>query len=168
MNDIILQIIHLRLAVAFLGQNAPAPWWNCQFLSPATLEALEDNFHHSALLAGFTATCLAAKLHHDSLIGRTRVIHLFRLNPDLEILVQRTAIENSTTALQSFALDWDSCIAKLAYLAGEEIDSPEGPVQIGTLNHASTARGVAELARHYHASFRLGFPIYPYFAALSK
>jgi hypothetical protein len=50
-------------------------------------------------------------------------------------------------------------------LAGEEIDSPEGPVQVGTLDHASTERGIAELARHYHAGFRLGLRIYPYFAS---
>ena len=165
MNEVIHQLIQLRLAVAILGQWDHAGWWDCQFLNAAGLESLDYNFPKAPLAAGFTATCLAAKGRHDERIGRTGVIHLFRLEPELEMLVQRTAAQDGGKLLCEVPIDRESSMAVLTRLAGEEIDSPEGPVQVGTLDHASTERGVAELARHYHAGFRLGLRIYPYFAS---
>lgn len=165
MNDVIQRLVMLRLSVAVLGQRDQAGWWDCQFLNAAGLESLDYNFPKAPLAAGFTATCLAAKGLHDERIGRTGVTHLFRLEPDLEMLIQRTATKDVGQMLRRVPLNRDSSMAELARLAGEEIDSPEGPVQVGTLDHASTERGVAELARHYHAGFRLGLRIYPYFAS---
>lgn len=164
-SDVIRDLILLRLSVAVLGQRDHASWWDCQFLDVAGLESLDYNFPKAPLAAGFTATCLAAKGLHDERIGRTGVIHLFRLEPELEMLVQRTAAKDGGEILREVPIDRESSMAALARLAGEEIDSPEGPVQVGTLDHASTERGVAELARHYHAGFRLGLRIYPYFAS---
>jgi hypothetical protein len=165
MNEVIHQLIQLRLAVAILGQRDQAGWWDCQFLDGAGLESLDYNFPKAPLAAGFTATCLAAKRLHDEWIGRTGVTHLFRLEPDLEMLIQHTATTDGGKMLRELPIGRESSMAALTRLAGEEIDSPEGPVQIGTLEHASTERGVAELARHYHAGFRLGLRIYPYFAS---
>ncbi len=165
MTDGIHQLILLRLAVAVLGQKDHSGWWDCQFLDEAGLESLDYNFPKAPLAAGFTATCLAAKKLHDDRIGRTGVTHLFRLDPDLEILVQRSATEAAGKVLRETPLDRVSAMAALARLAGEEIDSPAGPVQIGTLEHASTQRGIDEMARHYHAGFRLGLRIFPYFAS---
>ena len=165
MNEVILQLIRLRLAVAILGQRDHAGWWDCKFLDAAGLESLDYNFPKAPLAAAFTATCLAAKHLHDDRIGRTGVTHLFRLDPDLEMLVQRAAGQNAEKILSELSLDRNTSMAELARLAGEEIDSPAGPIQVGTLDHASTARGVAELARHYHAGFRLGLRVYPYFAS---
>ena len=165
MNDVIHQLILLRLSVAVLGQRDHAGWWNCQFLDAAGLESLDYNFPKAPLAAGFTATCLAAKRLHDERIGRTGVTHLFRLEPDLEMLVQRTATKQAGKMLNEVPFDRESSLAELARLAGEEIDSPEGPVQVGLLEDASTHRGITALARHYHAGFRLGLRIYPYFAS---
>ncbi|NQX01740.1 BrxE family protein [bacterium] len=165
MNEVIHQLIQLRLSVAVLGQRDQAAWWDCQFLDAAGLESLDYNFPKAPLAAGFTATCLAAKGLHDERIGRTGVTHLFRLEPELEMLVQRTAAKGGGELLREVPIDRQSSMAVLARMAGEEIDSPEGPVQVGTLDHAATERGIAELARHYHAGFRLGLRIYPYFAS---
>lgn len=165
MNDTIHHLILLRLSVAVLGQRDHSGWWDCQFLSEAGLESLDYNFPKAPLAAGFTSTCLAAKLLHDDRIGRTGVTHLFRLDSDLEMLVQRTATQDSGKMLREMPLNRESGMAELARLAGEEIDSPAGPVQVGTLEHASTERGIAEMARHYHAGFRLGLRIFPYFAS---
>ncbi|MEI7910005.1 MAG: BrxE family protein [Verrucomicrobiota bacterium] len=165
MNDLIDPLIQLRLAVAVLGQRDHAAWWDCQFLDAAGLESLDYNFPKAPLAAGFTATCLAAKRLHDERIGRTGVTHLFRLEPDLEMLVQRSATKQAGKMLAGLSLDREASLSELARLAGEEIDSPEGPVQIGILEDASTQRGITALARHYHAGFRLGLRIYPYFAS---
>ncbi|MCX6876548.1 MAG: BrxE family protein [Verrucomicrobia bacterium] len=165
MNDVIQPLILLRLSVAVLGQRDHAAWWHCQFLDAAGLESLNYNFPKAPLAAGFTATCLAAKRLHDERIGRTGVTHLFRLEPDLEMLVQRTATKEAGKLLREMPFDRELSLSELARLAGEEIDSPEGPVQVGLLEDASTHCGITALARHYHAGFRLGLRIYPYFAS---
>jgi hypothetical protein len=165
MNDEIHNLVLLRFAVAVLGQKGYAGWWDCQFLDAAGLESLDYNFPKSPLVAGVTATCLAAKRLHDDRIGRTGVIHLFRLEPDLEMLVQRATAVDAGTMLGRLQLDRESQMAALARLAGEEIDSPEGPVQIGLLPELATQRGIAKMARHYQAGFRLGLRVFPYFAA---
>lgn len=165
MNEIVQTLILLRFSVAILGQRNQSGWWDCQFLDEAGLESLDYNFPKSPLAAGFTATCLAAKGLHDERIGRTGVIHLFRLEPELEMLVQRAASREAGQMLRGLPLDRYSCLAELTRLAGEEIDSPEGPVQVGVIQDACTHRGIAEMARHYHAGFRLGLRIYPYFAS---
>lgn len=164
MNDPVHALVRLRLAVAVLGEERHAGWWRSHFLSEAGLESLEFNFPRSPLTAGFTATCLAAKVLHDERIGRTGVTHLFRFDPDLEILVQRTAIRDGGAILKGLSLDRTSAMEELARLGGDEIDSPEGPVQVGLLDEAATGRGLAEMARHYHAGFRLGLRVFPYFA----
>lgn len=166
-NDPINSLIFLRFAVGFLGQYQKRGWWDCNFISKSGLESLDYNFSRAPLSAAFTATCMAAKRLHDDRIGRSGVIHLFRLDPDLEILVQRGAANDGGTLLKSLSFDADSLMRELASLAGHEIDSPEGPVQIGTLAQAATEKGISELARHYHAAFRLGHRIFPYFAAKS-
>jgi hypothetical protein len=163
--DPINQLVFLRFAIGLIGQKSQKGWWDCDFLTEAGLDSLEYNFSRSPLSAGYSATCMAAKRLHDDRIGRTGVTHLFRLDPDLEILVQRAATSDGGHTLQALPLDAEQLKVRLAILAQGEIDSPEGPVQIGTLEHAGTERGITELARHYHAAFRLGHRIFPYFAA---
>lgn len=155
----------MRLLVGILGQRSRHRWWDCDFLSSSGLEALNYNFPRAPLRAAFTATCLAAKRLHDERIGRTGVTHLFRLDPDLEILVQRAAPEALQCAQEVCGQEGASLLAELAELAGEEIDSPEGPVQVGVLKDAYGPGGLSQLAKHYHAGFRLNLRIFPYFAA---
>jgi hypothetical protein len=165
MNEIIHQIVLLRFSVAVLGQKGQAGWWDCRFLDQSGLETLDYNFPKAPLAAGYMATCLAAKSLHDDRIGRTGVTHLFRLEPELEILVQRAATDDAGKILSGLTIDSESRMNELARIAGEEIDSHEGPVQIGLLQDASSQHGITEMARHYHAGFRLGLRIYPYFAS---
>ena len=165
MTDIIDKYVLLRLAVGVLGQKGHRSWWDCDFMNEAGIESLDYNFPRSPLAASFAATSLAAKRLHDDRIGRTGVTHLFRLDPDLEILIQRTASSDGGRVLKKNAFDTESLRAELASLAGAEIDSPEGPVQVGVLEDAATDRGITELARHYDAAFRLGHRIFLYFAA---
>lgn len=165
MTETIYDLLLLRLTVGFLGQKTNHRWWDSDFLSPAGLESLAYNFPRAPLVAGFTATCLAAKRLHDERIGRTGVTHLFRLDPETEVLLHRQATRDGGQFLRSFQVDQTSLMAELARLAGEEIDCPEGPVQIGLSDHASTRKGVAQMAAHYHAGFRQGCRILPYFAS---
>lgn len=165
MYDIIKDLMILRISVAVLGQKDNFSWWDCQFYSKAGLESLDYNFPKAPQAAAFTATCLAAKRLHDDRIGRTGVTHLFRFDSDLERLIGQFTSKNAGEILGSISLDSESAMRELTRLAGEEIDSLEGPVQIGTLDQASTTCGITEMARHYNAGFRLGVRIFPYFAS---
>jgi len=165
MNEAIHSLTLMRFSVTVLGQRAHGGWWDCQFLDEAGLESLDYNFPKAPLAAGFTATCLAAKALHDERIGRTGVIHLFRLEPELEMLVQRATARDAGQMLRELPMDRDASMAALTRLAGDEIDTPEGPVQIGLLPDLASPRGIAEMAKHYQAGFRLGLRVFPYFAA---
>ncbi|MEN3941769.1 BrxE family protein [Prosthecobacter sp. SYSU 5D2] len=164
-HQAIHHLVFLRFAVGFLGQKGHGTWWDCSFLSEAGLDSLAYNFSRAPLAAAYSATCMAAKRFHDERIGRTGVTHLFRFDPDLEILVQRAANHEGAQVLKPFLFNAGALMSELARIAKTEIDSPEGPVQVGTLAQAGTERGIIELARHYHAAFKFGHRIFPYFAA---
>lgn len=158
-------LVRLRYAVCALGQNSGSSWWKCDLLSQAGLESLEYNFSRNPFGAGFAATCMAAKRLHDERIGKTGVIHLFRLDPGLEILLEQSKSSDFALIRGLLGADHGTLLEELGRLGGIEIDSPQGPVQVGTLEEVSTANGLAQLARHYHAAFRLGIQVFPYFAA---
>jgi hypothetical protein len=158
-------LVRLRFAVCLLGQKSGASWWGCDFLSDAGLVTLEYNFSRSPFGAGFEATCMAAKRLHDNRIGKTGVTHLFRLDPGLEVLLKQLKGSGLAGIHDSLGADQRALMKELARLGGMEIDSPEGPVQVGTIAEAGTERGIAQLARHYHAGFRLGLQVFPYFAS---
>ncbi len=164
-TETVQNLARLRLLVGVLGQKNHASWWDCSFLTDAGLESLDYNFPRAPFSAAFSATIQAAKRLHDERIGRTGVTHLFRLESELEMMVHRSAAGEGLEALKSTSLERESLMRELAGLGGSEIDSPEGPVQVGDLSHASTDRGLAQLARHYHAGFRLGLRVLPYFAS---
>jgi hypothetical protein len=165
MTELIHDLLTLRLAVGYLGQRTNHHWWDCDFLNPSGLESLAYNFPRAPKVAGFTATCLAVKRLHDERIGRTDVTHLFRLPPELEILLHRETGKDNGHFLRSCPLDKDWLMSEIQRLAEHEIDSPEGPVQVGLTEHAATRKSVAQLAAHYLAGFRQRRPILPYFAS---
>ena len=155
-------LLELRWAVCVLGSKANANWWPCDFLSDHGLAATEYNFQRSAFAAAMTSTVAAARLHHDDKIGKARVGHLFRFTFPMERAVHQI-LQNQTKGLMV-----KKPIAVLEELAEGEIDSPDGPVQVGKMDDIATRQGLLELARHYHAAFRTGRVTLPYFAALSR
>ena len=159
------QIARLRVLVCLLGQRGSHGWWDTSFLSGSGLETLEYNFPRAPLAAGISATVLAAKTLHDDRIGRTRVNHLFRLEPELEMLVQRAAMHGKEGSLASLLVKTPpALLGDLELVAGAVIDCLEGPVQVGGPEDAYSEDGLSRLASHYHAGFRLGLRVFPYFA----
>lgn len=154
--------LELRWAVCVLGSKANANWWPCDFLSDHGLAATEYNFQRSAFAAAMTSTVAAARLHHDDKIGKARVGHLFRFTFPMERAVHQI-LQNQTKGLMV-----KKPMAVLEEFAEGEIDSPDGPVQVGKMDDIANRQGLVELARHYHAAFRSGRVILPYFAALSR
>lgn len=160
-----LQIARLRLLVCLLGQRGAHAWWDTSFLTESGLETLEYNFPRAPKAAAFTATVLAAKTLHDERIGRTGVTHLFRLEPEIEMLVHRTAVDEKAGPLSSLLEKTPpTLLGDLEEMAGGAIDCPEGPVQVGMPEDVHSKKGLSRLAAHYHAGFRVGLRVFPYFA----
>ena len=161
-KGILSDFLRLRWAVGLLGSRSSNNWWSCDFLSDHGLAATEYNFPCAAFAAAMTSTAAAARLHHDEKIGKARVGHLFRFTFPME----RALHQFLQTHDKGFAAE--KPMVAIEELAEGEIDSPEGPVQVGKLDDIATRQGLVELARHYHAAFRSGRVILPYFAAPSR
>jgi hypothetical protein len=161
-NKLLSDFLVLRWAVAVLGSKSNSNWWPCDFLSEHGLAATEYNFQRSAFAAAVTSTAAAARLHHDEKIGKARVGHLYRFT----FAMERAIHQILQTKSQEFSMK--KPMAAIEELAEGEIDSPEGPVQVGKLDDIFTGQGLIELARHYHSAFRSGRVILPYFGALSR
>ena len=152
MEEIPTQFALLRLAVCWLGQSGQAGWWGSSFLSETGLAFGAYNFARAPRLAAFSATSAAAKRVHDDRIGKSRTFHLFRLRMDAGALFE--PLKLSSAELMRF----------IEQTAGETIDAPVGPVQVGALDHAFTQQALQELAKHYLSAFRQGAECFPYFA----
>ena len=161
---IISDLCRLRLVVAFLGERDEGGWWSSGFLSPAGRQFLSYNFQRHPLLAGFGATCTAAKRLHDERIGRRNTYHLFRLPLETEAELHR-AVAVDRELVAEHVLTRNGAVELLQRLARESVDAPEGPVQVGDLDDATRSRGIEEMAKHYLSGFQRGTITLPYFAA---
>ena len=158
----ISDLISLRCAVGFLGSKSESSWWDCDFLSEFGLEACEYNFPRAPLAAAIASTSIAARIHHDERIGKNRSWHLFRGPFHIENQVHYKI--SSTLSRIALPSDNSEALHTIAAMADSAIDPLDGPVQIGSLEDYATPRGISELAAHYHAAFRAGRLILPYFA----
>ena len=154
----------LRMAVGFLGQREQANWWRSSFLSETGLAFAAYNFSRAPRLAAVSATLAAAKRVHDDRIGRARTFHLFRMRLEDEIRIHQAGAENAGGLLGACKLSSKDLIASLEEAAGEMIEAPVGPVQIGKLHDAFTPDALQELAKHYLSAFRRDAVCFPYFA----
>src|SRR5205807_2037815 len=145
MDSLPRRFVKLRLAVGRLGERDHSDWWPSTFLSEAGRSFSSYNFARAPLLASYTATAAAAKRLHDDRIGRSNTFHLFRLPLVDEIAIHQAATQNRAELLQDLKLISDELMGFLEKAAGERIDAPVGPIQVGELTEAFSERGVREL-----------------------
>lgn len=156
--------ISLRAAVAFLGERAQAGWWDSDFLSKVGFQYLGLVFPRTTAAAALSSASEVACGIHDERIGRGKVAHLFRMPPELEIVLQRDLIEMKLGDLSAY------CVADAAYAVldtlsgGSKAVAGVGPVQVGMVKDAYSSAAVAKLAATYATGFRAGTPVFPYFA----
>ena len=62
----------------------------------------------------------------------------------------------------------DAALAALKELAGQSVDAPEGPVQVGSVKGILAAKAVEEVARHYLDAFENDKMTFPYFMDKQK
>jgi hypothetical protein len=158
-----LKLVKLRLLVGFLGEKRQANWWDCGFLDATGRRFLETTFPRTAFFAALHSTVEAARLLHDSRIGRVGVFHLFRLPVDNEDALEA---QNSDVRSED-ALSWissrETAIEELGRMDEAHVSAPEGPVQVGFADKIFAPGLISELAAHYHSAFRGNFQCFPYF-----
>ena len=159
-----LQILKLRLLVAFLGEKRQANWWDCGFLAPTGQRFLQETFPRTALEAALRSTSQAARSLHDTRIGRVGVFHLFRLPLDKEDILESLVTEVRHFDVPKLTASKETALAELASLAKTKLAAPTGPVQVGVPKAAFTPTAISEMAAHYHSAFAGGFQCFPYFA----
>jgi hypothetical protein len=164
----IIKLIKLRLLVGFLGEKRQANWWDCSFLDATGRRFLETTFPRTAFCAALRSTTEAARLLHDSRIGRVGVFHLFRLPVDIEdALEPHIADWPSKDHPLSWISSCDTALEELRRMDESHVSAPEGPVQVGVEKKILAPGSISDLAAHYHSAFAGNFHCFPYIAGES-
>ena len=164
----IQSFVQLRFIVGFLGEKEQCGWWDTAFLGSTGLRFSEINFPRSAVAAAGTSVVEAARRLHDSRIGKGGVFHLFRLPPAIEESVHRGLMQVDAEQVKQTITSRDTALAALREFAGETVDAPEGPVQVGSVKGILTAKAVEEVAKHYLDAFENDKMTFPYFMDKQK
>lgn len=157
-------LLEIRLAVAFLGEREQFRWWDTGFLNPLGLRYAGLTFPKTAASAAAGAASKAACRVHDERIGKGSVAHVFRFPEDTELRMRRQCLQLQASEV----LEWCSQDAAFRILdtiaAGADAVGGTGPVQIASLQEATTPRSLAKAAATYAAAFRSRTVVFPYFA----
>jgi hypothetical protein len=161
---LIHQIVGLRLAVGFLGEQEQSAWWPSSFLGRHAQTFLNPIFGSNTRMAQYNGVTEAACRVHDERIGVGRVFHLYRLPETIEQWISNAFQEGSLPEDVTRRFDSteaaDSILAGLA--KGRAVATP-GPVRLGGADMINSRDGVALLAATYRAAFQTGIKCYPYF-----
>ena len=158
-----LKLIKLRLLVGFLGEKRQANWWNCSFLDATGRRFLETTFPRTSFFAALHSTAEAARLLHDSTIGRVGVFHLFRLPVDNEDALEAHIADMPSEDALNWISSREDALEELGRMDEVHVSAPQGPVQVGFADKIFAPSSISELAAHYHSAFRGDFQCFPYF-----
>ncbi len=157
-------LITLRAIVGFLGEKSQFGWWDTDFLSPTGLQFLTINFPRSAFSASCNSVTEAAKILHDERIGKGSVYHLFRLPAYPEETIHRNLLSAEYDSIISCLNTQDDALERLKSFFADKSETPEGPVQIGTIENIFGGLAVKKLSMNYYNAFANGKMCFPYFA----
>jgi hypothetical protein len=162
-----LKLIKLRLLVGFLGEKRQANWLDCSFLDATGRRFLETTFPRTAFSAALRSTTEAARLLHDSRIGRVGVFHLFRLPVDTEDALESQIADLPNEDALSWISSRETALEELGRMDEAHVTAPQGPIQVGVEKKILVPSSISELAAHYHSAFAGNFQCFPYFAGES-
>jgi hypothetical protein len=164
-NRNLTQLAKLRLLVGYLGEKKQCAWWDTGFLDTTGQRYLEMVFPRTKVQAGIRSTGEAARAVHDARIGKVGAYHLFRLPVELEDSMEHLIDQEDLSSWMVDLKDQDAALTALDQLAQNQLDAPEGPVQVGTVKSILRKDSISELAAHYRSAMSKGRMCYPYFAA---
>jgi hypothetical protein len=160
-----VEMLSLRMVVAFLGEKEQRSWWNTSFLSPTGLKYLDYNFPRTSLSAGIHGATEAALALHDERIGRGRVFHLFRLPVEQEEKIHRDLMDVAGHQdLLKLIASKDAAMGALSEVAGDvDASSARGPVRLSLLKKRDRKSIHRQMAAIYLSAFSNGEFAFPYF-----
>jgi len=159
-------LLHLRLLVSYLGEQAQYNWWSSMFIGTTGASVLAYPFPRTAHLAQYHGVVQAARKTHDDLIGIGKVIHLFRVPEEVEQDLHAMVLQRGPSGLCFIASGRDEALAKLLELADTPTSQQFGPVLIGEPGQFLAQDAIRKIAGIYAASFVSGQRAYPYFKAI--
>lgn len=162
--------IRLRALVLALGEAAVPAWWKTDFMNETGLRFLERLYPRTPIRAAVHAAGKAACEAHDKAVGRVGVYHLFRLPESLETELHFSQSSDDAEFISRFRSCLDrreDLMEMLSTLCNEQIpkNTGAGPRRIGAASDAARIDAMGMAASIYHDAFKLGKPVYPYFAA---
>ncbi len=106
----------------------------------------------------------AAKRLHDERIGKGSVYHLFRLPAYPEEAIHRNLLSAEYNSIISCLNTQDDALDRLKSFFTDKSKTPEGPVQIGTLENIFGELALKKLSMNYYNAFTNRKMSFPYFA----
>lgn len=164
-QELLGDILTLRVLVGYLGETKQHHWWDCGFLDATGRRFLETTFPRSAWAAAIHSSSEAARLVHDAAVGRRGSYHLFRLPSDLEDKVEVLIAADDAAHRSEDLASGAAALAALEGMAETKIKAPEGPIQVGVSTKIISKGAVSEMAAHYYSGFHQTVRCFPYFAA---
>ena len=163
MMNSVLSLLQLRILVLTLGEAHHAGWWKSQFLSHVGLSFLEHTYPRSTFAAAVRSAGRAARMVHDSTVGKGDVFHLFRLSQKMERGIESSLTEKAQALhvqYQPMLMEQAQLLDALEALAGgSTAASSAGPVRL----LAKAGEWMPATAAAYLAAFREGTRVFPYF-----
>ena len=161
-QDLISQVLSIRILVLTLGESRHTNWWKSEFLSPTGLSFFTRLYPRSTFAQAIMSTTRSALELHDSSIGKGSVFHLFRLSNEMEFGINEYLFQNSKGLEKEFSKlsdDRDKLLNLLSSQAAQKSDFKGGPVQI----KVDIPNLPSAMATAYSWAFRNNKQVFPYF-----
>ncbi|MCH7912320.1 MAG: BrxE family protein [Deltaproteobacteria bacterium] len=160
-------LLHLRVLVLTLGEAPHAKWWRTQFLTETGLRFLERLYPRTYGASAVQAAGAAARILHDSSIGRGGVYHLFRLPDSLEQRIHSLMLggnaETIVTELKPVLGDRVALQERLSAFATDTVEAQNGPQRLGNSLDLERPKIVEKIAAVYTQAFQKNERVFPYF-----
>ena len=165
-NNILKEIVELRLCIGFLGEATQGSWWQSSFFSASSGAFLSPVFGKTTLLTQYHGVREAATRVHDQHIGIGKdVFHLFRLPELVEMEMHRFLQDPNNVAetrmIVATRAEAEQFFQEYAKDLGAEII---GPVRLGGAEKILTRETWQVVAGHYLKAFQGGTRVFPYFS----
>lgn len=157
-------LISLRAIVGFLGEKSQHGWWDTNFLSETGQKFLRITFPRTAVSAGVNSVTEAARRLHDSHIGKGRVYHLFRMPEFVEHRIHKSLSDFDASELLSSLKAKETAFENLLTMTDSDLETPEGPIQVGTGRDLLQLSSLKKIAKHYANAFENAIRSFPYFS----
>jgi hypothetical protein len=156
------KLLHLRLLVGFLGEQAQFSWWPTKFYEASSRAFLEPVFSKTSRLAQYHGVLEAARRLHDEHLN-VGSYHLFRfpeeVEQDLHVMLQGSVNDNVASEVPQSK---EVALQTLSSIAGTSAKTVVGPTAVGNIKDIDSADALSAIAGVYLSAFSQNTKAYPY------